>query len=186
LIPGAWPEAIHCHNAEQVQSKIIVPVANAAVSLKAEQILTDRGVVVIPDFVANCGGVLAVDMRGAGFGLDEVRQVVEGTFAQLIVNLLECAAQKKQSVGEIARALAWQNHLDLNDSKVVPGGKRAGMIKVIKSQGLKGMYGRVAWRVHRSWPNLSGDIRRMAASRFTDWRLNETLNRVSFQRELSQ
>jgi hypothetical protein len=183
LIPGAWSGAIHVNNAEQVQARMIVPISNAAVTLQAEQMLTDRGVVVIPDFVANCGGVLAVDMRGAGFGLNEVRQVIEETFAQLIVNLLECSSQKGQPISEIARALAWQNHIYLSGSRGVSADKRANVIKVMKSQGLKGVYGRVAWKVHHYWPNLSRGIRRTAVSRFTDWRLNETLNRVSFQRQ---
>jgi glutamate dehydrogenase/leucine dehydrogenase len=57
LIPAALENAIHKDNVAQVQAKVIVEVANGPVTPEAEAELTKRGVVVVPDILANAGGV---------------------------------------------------------------------------------------------------------------------------------
>jgi glutamate dehydrogenase (NAD(P)+) len=57
LIPAALQDAITARNAERVQAKLIVEGANMPVSLDAERILADRGAVIVPDILANAGGV---------------------------------------------------------------------------------------------------------------------------------
>jgi glutamate dehydrogenase/leucine dehydrogenase len=114
LVPGARAHVIHVGNADQVQAKLIVPISNAPVTPKAEQMLIARGIVVIPDFVANCGGVMAVDMRGAGFDVEDVRHVIEVTFAEVVTSILQIARREGRPVGEIAHTLAWRNYCELN------------------------------------------------------------------------
>ncbi len=58
FIPCALARTIHTENAGQVAAKLIVEGANAPVSLDAEQILEKRGILVIPDILANAGGVI--------------------------------------------------------------------------------------------------------------------------------
>ncbi|MEJ7845334.1 MAG: Glu/Leu/Phe/Val dehydrogenase dimerization domain-containing protein [Acidimicrobiales bacterium] len=57
LIPAALDEQIHEGNAGQVQARVIVEAANYPTTPDADKILGDRGVVVIPDILANAGGV---------------------------------------------------------------------------------------------------------------------------------
>jgi len=57
LIPAALGRAITGTNAAAVKAKLIVEGANAPVLPEAETILAERGVVVLPDIVANAGGV---------------------------------------------------------------------------------------------------------------------------------
>jgi glutamate dehydrogenase (NAD(P)+) len=57
LAPAALESQITAANAEQIQASIIVEAANGPTSLEADQILADRGVMVIPDILANAGGV---------------------------------------------------------------------------------------------------------------------------------
>jgi len=66
LIPGARPDAITTKNAEKVQAKLIVPGANIPFTFAVANRLSARGVGVVPDFVANGGGVLAAlaDIQG--------------------------------------------------------------------------------------------------------------------------
>ncbi len=58
LIPAALECQVLEDNADRVQAKLIVEAANAPVSPEADEILQDRGVVVLPDIVANGGGVI--------------------------------------------------------------------------------------------------------------------------------
>ncbi|WMT17691.1 Glu/Leu/Phe/Val family dehydrogenase [Parageobacillus toebii] len=57
LIPAALENAITSKNADQVQAKIIAEAANGPISPDADCILTEKGIIVIPDILANAGGV---------------------------------------------------------------------------------------------------------------------------------
>jgi glutamate dehydrogenase (NAD(P)+) len=57
LVPAALEDAINEDNAADVKASIIVEGANAPTTPGADQILNDRGVVIIPDILANAGGV---------------------------------------------------------------------------------------------------------------------------------
>ncbi|HED66069.1 MAG TPA: Glu/Leu/Phe/Val dehydrogenase [Planctomycetes bacterium] len=59
LFPCAVPNAIHSRNAPDVQAKLIIEGAHGPVSARADRILHERGVPVVPDILANAGGVLA-------------------------------------------------------------------------------------------------------------------------------
>ncbi len=57
LVPAALEDAIDESNADGVKASIIVEGANAPTTPDAHQILVDRGVLVVPDILANAGGV---------------------------------------------------------------------------------------------------------------------------------
>jgi glutamate dehydrogenase (NAD(P)+) len=178
LVPGARAHVIHAGNADQVQAKLIVPISYAPMTPEAEQALIARGIVVMPDFVANCGGVLAPDMRGTGFDVDDVRHVVEVTFAEVIAGILRIARRDGQPVGEIARTLAWQNYCELSGSAPISSNRIGRVAKVLRTQGLGGIWRRLAWRVHHRWPHLNGATRRAALDRYIELTLGVTLARV--------
>lgn len=66
LIPGARPDAISKKNVYDVKAKLVVEAANIPATAEAERGLHDRGILVVPDFIANAGGVItaAVEYRG--------------------------------------------------------------------------------------------------------------------------
>jgi glutamate dehydrogenase (NAD(P)+) len=66
LLPGARPDAITARNINKVQARLIVPGANIPFTFAIANRLSTRGVGVVPDFVANGGGVLAAlaDIQG--------------------------------------------------------------------------------------------------------------------------
>lgn len=57
LFPCALENVITRHNAARVRCKILCELANGPTTPEADQILYDKGVVVLPDFLANAGGV---------------------------------------------------------------------------------------------------------------------------------
>jgi glutamate dehydrogenase (NAD(P)+) len=58
LIPAALESQITPHNANDIQAKMIVEGANGPVTCMADKILEDRGIPIIPDILANTGGVI--------------------------------------------------------------------------------------------------------------------------------
>ncbi len=57
LIPAALGGVIHARNAEKIAAKVVVEAANHPVTPEADAILNERGILVMPDIMANSGGV---------------------------------------------------------------------------------------------------------------------------------
>jgi len=59
LIPAAVEGTINCDNAEAIRARLVVEAANIPVTHLADTTLRKRGITVVPDLLANVGGVLA-------------------------------------------------------------------------------------------------------------------------------
>ncbi len=57
LVPAALAESIHEDNAGKIQAKIILELANGPITSKADEILEQNNVLVLPDILSNAGGV---------------------------------------------------------------------------------------------------------------------------------
>lgn len=58
LVPAAMEATINCDNVSNVRAQLIVEAANMPVTHRADQRLRQRGVVLVPDLLANAGGVI--------------------------------------------------------------------------------------------------------------------------------
>jgi len=58
LIPAALSQQIHGENASHVKAKLVVEAANAPVTPEADDILAQQGIYLLPDIIANAGGVV--------------------------------------------------------------------------------------------------------------------------------
>jgi glutamate dehydrogenase (NAD(P)+) len=66
-IPAARPDVVREDNAARLRARLVAQGANIPFTAGAERMLHERGVLVIPDFIANAGGVIcaAMEYRGA-------------------------------------------------------------------------------------------------------------------------
>jgi glutamate dehydrogenase len=58
LVPAAIENQITAENAERIKANIVVEAANGPTTLEATRILTERGVLIVPDVLASAGGVV--------------------------------------------------------------------------------------------------------------------------------
>jgi glutamate dehydrogenase/leucine dehydrogenase len=58
LVPAALENQIDASNAADVKARYVVEAANGPTTAEADEILEKKGVIVVPDILANCGGVV--------------------------------------------------------------------------------------------------------------------------------
>lgn len=120
LIPAALEDAIHEQNAGDIKAAIIAEAANGPTTRAAEEILTDRGITVIPDILANAGGVAmsyfewAQDVQKLTWSGDEINRRLERVMVRAVEEVyatherLDCtmrAAAMAVAVGRVAEAV---------------------------------------------------------------------------------
>ncbi len=80
LIPAAIENQITVKNADQIKAKVIVEGANGPTTFEADAILRERGIPVVPDILANAGGVIVSyfewvqDLQFYFWDIEEVRK----------------------------------------------------------------------------------------------------------------
>ena len=93
MVPAAMEGVINLNNADDVKAKLIIEAANGPVTAGADEILRNKGVVIIPDMYANAGGVTVSyfewvkNLSHIRFGRMERRQ--EEARHQLLIDELE-------------------------------------------------------------------------------------------------
>lgn len=117
LIPAALQDVIDARGAERVSARIIVEGANLPTSPQAQQILHQRGVTVVPDFVANAGGVVAaafaMDNRFSPFRTDpeQIYTSVSSKLRHNATTVLGRAVEHSQTSHDAARQLSQERVL---------------------------------------------------------------------------
>ncbi|MEM2047468.1 MAG: hypothetical protein QXZ06_06265 [Candidatus Jordarchaeales archaeon] len=96
-MPGARPYVINEGNANEIQARLIAPGANIPVTDEADEALMRRGVVVLPDFVTNSGGVIAATLDRMSATEEQAFKVVEERISSLIREVLSKALGEKRS-----------------------------------------------------------------------------------------
>ena len=115
LCPCANPYSITVDNAGRVKARVVSPGANAPTTAEAEQILFQKRILSIPDFVANCGGVLGSTMRRTGLKDAFIRHFMEQKFGQKVIELIEAAEKKGIMPREHAQKIAEERFLRIKE-----------------------------------------------------------------------
>ena len=76
-IPAARPDVIHDDNVGRLKTRLVVEGANIPITHSAETTLHKRGILCIPDFIANAGGVICAAMEYRGSNKTAVFQSIE-------------------------------------------------------------------------------------------------------------
>ncbi|MBI5046503.1 Glu/Leu/Phe/Val dehydrogenase, partial [Candidatus Micrarchaeota archaeon] len=91
LVPGARPDVLHKDNVGKVKAKIVTEAANLPAKYEIEQVLMKKGVIVLPDFVANAGGVISSYCETQGWDSETMFKVVENKLKTNTKTMLERA-----------------------------------------------------------------------------------------------
>jgi glutamate dehydrogenase (NAD(P)+) len=105
-IPAARPDVIHKENAHRLQAKLVVEGANIPITHEAEKMLSDRGILCIPDFIANAGGVICAAMEYHGATQTLAFQAIEEKLCENTRLLLKASQEKGVLPRETAVSLA--------------------------------------------------------------------------------
>ena len=112
LIPAALDGVIGAHNVENIRADYIVEVANGPVLSEADDRLHERGIHVIPDVLANAGGVTVSyfewtqNRSGYQWDLATVHERLGDIMSKAFNEVLEVAESENRSMRSAAYALA--------------------------------------------------------------------------------
>jgi glutamate dehydrogenase (NAD(P)+) len=116
-IPAARPDVINEDNVHRLKAKLVVEGANIPVTPGAEKYLHEKGILCIPDFIANSGGVICAAMEYRGKIESEALDVIEHKIrsnTRLILeeskarNILPREAATNLAVARVTKAMSFK------------------------------------------------------------------------------
>lgn len=101
LVPAAISNQITEDNAHNIKASIVVEAANGPTTLEATRILTERGILLVPDVLASAGGVTVSyfewvqNNQGYYWSEEEVSEKLEKVLVQAFANVYQLAQARK-------------------------------------------------------------------------------------------
>jgi glutamate dehydrogenase (NAD(P)+) len=105
-IPAARPDVVREDNVGRLRTKLVLQGANIPFTPGAEKALYDRGVLVVPDFIANAGGVICAAMEYRGATESQAFQAIEEKIRANVESVLSEAQRTRVLPREAAMRLA--------------------------------------------------------------------------------
>jgi len=112
LIPAAIEDQITAENADKIRAEVIVEGANGPTTFEADAILKERGIAIIPDILANAGGVIVSyfewvqDLQSFFWGVEEVRTQLGHTLRRAFDEVWSFANERELDMRSAAYMLA--------------------------------------------------------------------------------
>jgi glutamate dehydrogenase (NAD(P)+) len=105
-IPAARPDVIREDNAERLRARLVLQGANIPFTAGAERMLAERGVVIVPDFIANAGGVICAAMEYAGAtrtaAFDAIAEKIRANTATVLDEAAATGVRPREAAQRIA------------------------------------------------------------------------------------
>jgi len=112
LIPAAVENQIYSKNADDIDCKIILEGANSPTTSQADAILNEKGTIIVPDILANSGGVCVSylkyiqDIHSYFWGLDQVNREMKNILIKTFEDVYKLSKEKRVSLRTAAIAIS--------------------------------------------------------------------------------
>ena len=107
-IPAARPDVIRKDNVHRLKTKLVPQGANIPFTPEAERILHEKGVLVLPDFIANAGGVICASVEYHGGSeaqaLQTIQEKIFGNTEEVLRNAKKSGTLPRQAAVALAEA----------------------------------------------------------------------------------
>jgi glutamate dehydrogenase (NAD(P)+) len=107
-IPAARPDVVNEDNVQRLNTRLVVEGANIPFTHGAEKTLHEKGVLCVPDFIANAGGVICAAMEYHGSTQSAALQAIEEKLRRNTEQVLETARREQVLPRQAAMAMAEQ------------------------------------------------------------------------------
>lgn len=111
-IPAARPDVLRADNVARLRTRMVAQGANIPATTEAEQALAARGILVLPDFIANAGGVICAAVELAGGNEAGAFAAIADKVTRNTQEMLERARREKTDPRSAAVAMAMQRVRD--------------------------------------------------------------------------
>lgn len=112
LIPAALGGVIHQDNVDQIKAQVIIEAANGPITPEADDVLEKKGVTILPDILANAGGVTVSyfewvqNRQYYSWDLSRVRQNLDGVLSSAFEDVWQMSASHQVSLRTAAFMMA--------------------------------------------------------------------------------
>jgi glutamate dehydrogenase (NAD(P)+) len=106
LVPASIPNVINEKNVDRIKARLVVEAANIPATYESEKLLHERGICVVPDIIANAGGVISSYAEYKGENPQKMFEMVEEKIVKNVKLILEKAQEKKVSPRDAALEIA--------------------------------------------------------------------------------
>lgn len=106
MIPASITDVIHGGNKDKIKAKIIVEAANIPMRENIEDELFRKGILIVPDFVANAGGVISSYCEYKGYSHKQMFETIENKIKNTAKKVLSESVERNKNPREVAMEIA--------------------------------------------------------------------------------
>lgn len=125
LIPAALENQINAHNADKIKAKLIVEAANGPVASEADPVLAEKGILIVPDILANAGGVVVSyfewvqNIQSVSWTEDEVNKKLKEIMDAAFASVWDLAQKKHTTLRMGAYLIALKRVVDAKSARAI-------------------------------------------------------------------